>query len=175
MDVEQLDFPDAEFDAVACGHGLHFCPNLLRALSEARRVLRPGGVFAASVPGRSHGVEAGELMAEAFAGVPSPPDLPDRGATTECLAEPARAQAALLAAGFRNPKVRTFAESVRYESPEDLVEQSCGWWTCAWRLERLDRGAREEVKRRAVEVVRGKIGNGRIDLRGSTHVLEARR
>jgi hypothetical protein len=71
--------------------------------------------------------------------------------------------------------VRTFAESVRYESPEDLVEQSCGWWTSAWRLEHLDPGDREEVKRRAVEVVRGKIGNGRIDLRGSTHVLEARR
>ena len=50
MDMEQLGFADASFDAAACGHGLQFATDLARALSEARRVLRPGGVFAASVP-----------------------------------------------------------------------------------------------------------------------------
>jgi ubiquinone/menaquinone biosynthesis C-methylase UbiE len=175
MDIEELEFPDASFDAVACGHGLQFCPNLLRALWQAHRVLRESGIFAASLPGRSHGREAVELMAEAFEGVPWPPEVPDRAATVECLAEPDRARAALVAAGFRDARVLEFEETIDYASPEDLVERSCGWWTCAWRLERLDPAAREKVKRRAVEVVRGKIGNGRIGLRGSTHVLEARR
>jgi ubiquinone/menaquinone biosynthesis C-methylase UbiE len=175
MDIEELEFPDVSFDAVACGHGLQFCPNLLRALWQARRVLREGGVFAASLPARAHGREAAALMEEAFARLPSPPDLPDRAATVECLGDPERARAALEAAGFRDAQVLAFEETIRYESPEDLVEKSCGWWTCAWRLERLDAPARDEVKRRAVEVVRGKIGNGPIDLRGSTHVLEARR
>ena len=41
-DIEELDLPDLSFDAVACGHGLQFCPNLLRALWQARRVLREG-------------------------------------------------------------------------------------------------------------------------------------
>jgi len=50
MDIEQLAFPDAWFDAAACGHGLQFVPDLARALGEAHRVLRPGARFAASVP-----------------------------------------------------------------------------------------------------------------------------
>jgi hypothetical protein len=114
-------------------------------------------------------------MADAFAGLPAAPDAPDRSSTVECLSDPVRARAALLAAGFREAVVTTFEEAVSYASPDDLVAQSLSWWWCAWRLEHLDPGARADVERRAVEVVRGKIGNGRIDLRGSTHVLEARR
>jgi ubiquinone/menaquinone biosynthesis C-methylase UbiE len=43
MDAEWLDFDDAMFDAVFCGFGLFFFPDLGRALAEIRRVLRPGG------------------------------------------------------------------------------------------------------------------------------------
>ena len=50
MDIGQLAFPDESFDAAVCGHGLHFVPDLPLVLKEARRVLRPGAMFAASVP-----------------------------------------------------------------------------------------------------------------------------
>ena len=43
MDAEQLQFSDAAFDAVLCGFALQFFPHLDSALSEFRRVLRPGG------------------------------------------------------------------------------------------------------------------------------------
>jgi SAM-dependent methyltransferase len=43
MDAEQLDFPDAAFDCVLCGFGVMFFPHLDQALSEFRRVLKPGG------------------------------------------------------------------------------------------------------------------------------------
>jgi SAM-dependent methyltransferase len=43
MDAEQLDFPDAAFDRVLCGFGLMFFPHQNQALSEFRRVLKPGG------------------------------------------------------------------------------------------------------------------------------------
>ena len=43
MDAEELTFQDASFDAVTNAYGLMFCPDLPRALSEARRVLKPGG------------------------------------------------------------------------------------------------------------------------------------
>jgi len=175
MDIEELEFPDATFDAVACGHGLQFCPNLLRALWQARRVLRDGGLFAASLPARSHGREAARLIEEALAGIPAPPATPDRTATIECLMDPDRARAALVAAGFREPQVLTFEEAIHYESPEDLVAKSCGWWACAWRLEALEPAERERVARRAVEVVRARVGEGRIELQGSTQVLITRR
>ena len=45
MDMEQLAFDDASFDAAVCGHGLQFVSDLSRALSEARRVLRPGALW----------------------------------------------------------------------------------------------------------------------------------
>src|SRR6267142_562851 len=44
-DALQLPFQDATFDAVACQFGVMFFPEKPKAFSEARRVLRPGGVF----------------------------------------------------------------------------------------------------------------------------------
>jgi len=44
-DASQLPFPDESFDAVVCQFGVMFFPEKARAFSEARRVLRPGGVL----------------------------------------------------------------------------------------------------------------------------------
>src|SRR5262245_30928672 len=43
MDAEHPDFPAASFDRVLCGFGVMFFPNQLGALTEFRRVLKPGG------------------------------------------------------------------------------------------------------------------------------------
>jgi SAM-dependent methyltransferase len=43
MDGEQLDFPEASFDAVTCAFSLFQFPDMRRALAEMWRVLRPGG------------------------------------------------------------------------------------------------------------------------------------
>jgi ubiquinone/menaquinone biosynthesis C-methylase UbiE len=48
MDAENLDFADASFDYVLCGFGIMFFPDQNRALSEFRRVLKPGGWLAVS-------------------------------------------------------------------------------------------------------------------------------
>jgi SAM-dependent methyltransferase len=45
----QLPFPDGAFDAVVCQFGVMFFPEKSKAFSEARRVLRPGGVFVFNV------------------------------------------------------------------------------------------------------------------------------
>ena len=46
MDAEHLSFPDSTFDFVLCGFSLQFFPHLEQALSEFRRVLKPGGQVA---------------------------------------------------------------------------------------------------------------------------------
>ncbi len=51
MDAENLDFPDSFFDVVLCGFSLQFFPHLDRALSEFRRVLKPGGRVAVTTWG----------------------------------------------------------------------------------------------------------------------------
>jgi O-methyltransferase / aklanonic acid methyltransferase len=48
MDAEHLTFPDSSFDFVLCGFSLQFFPHLDQALSEFRRVLKPGGHVAAT-------------------------------------------------------------------------------------------------------------------------------
>jgi len=50
-DLDQpLDFPDAGFDVVVAGELLEHLRDPQRLVAEIRRVLRPGGIFVASVP-----------------------------------------------------------------------------------------------------------------------------
>jgi SAM-dependent methyltransferase len=100
-DGAELPFPDARFDVVVCFTMLHHVPEPRlqdRIFAEARRVLRPGGVFAGSdslVSPRFRLLHVRDVM------VPVPPTtLPDR----------------LTAAGFTNPKVSTAGGSLRFRA-----------------------------------------------------------
>ena len=55
MDAASLDFPDASFDLVVAGFVMHIMADPVAATAEVRRVLRPGGQFAFTVPGRADG------------------------------------------------------------------------------------------------------------------------
>ena len=48
-DAQELPFPDASFDVVASALVMNFVPDRARAMSEMRRVARPGGLIAACV------------------------------------------------------------------------------------------------------------------------------
>ncbi len=48
-DVSELPFPDNSFDAVSCRFGFMFFPDMLIAVNEMVRVLKPGGRIAAAV------------------------------------------------------------------------------------------------------------------------------
>ena len=49
-DAQNLEeFHDCSFEAVTCSYGLMFMPDHARALREAHRVLKPGGLYVASV------------------------------------------------------------------------------------------------------------------------------
>jgi SAM-dependent methyltransferase len=100
-DGSDLPFPDARFDVVVCFTMLHHVPETRlqdRIFAEARRVLKPGGVFAGSdsvVSPRFRLLHVGDVM------VPVPPDtLPAR----------------LSAAGFAAPKVSTAGRSLRFRA-----------------------------------------------------------
>ncbi|WP_158843806.1 class I SAM-dependent methyltransferase [Saccharothrix deserti] len=53
LDAQDLDLPDASFDVVLSGFLVHVLPDADAAFAEVARVLKPGGVFAFSVPGPS--------------------------------------------------------------------------------------------------------------------------
>lgn len=47
-DAQTLPFPDASFDVVMANHMLYHVPDIPRAITECRRLLRPGGLLLAT-------------------------------------------------------------------------------------------------------------------------------
>ncbi|MEP6997361.1 MAG: class I SAM-dependent methyltransferase [Betaproteobacteria bacterium] len=65
-DAMQLPFPDEAFDVVVCQFGVMFFPDKAKAFSEARRVLRPGGVFIFNVWDRIEQNEFADTVTKAL-------------------------------------------------------------------------------------------------------------
>jgi SAM-dependent methyltransferase len=174
MDMEQLAFPDASFDGAVCGHGLQFAPDLVRALSEARRVLRPGCVLAASVP--SVGVNEDvwaliDLVVDRW--LPPRPVVVDEAATRAAIRDASALEAAALAAGFELAHVESIEEEVVWASARQLVDNFMGWWFFAYRIEGLDAERQKAFEDEALAVV-VRAHPGAITTHGRTLVLAAR-
>ncbi|HXM56492.1 MAG TPA: methyltransferase domain-containing protein [Candidatus Dormibacteraeota bacterium] len=174
MDMERLGLVEAAFDAVACGHSLQFCPSLAGALAEIRRVLRPGGRVAASLPAAEPSGPAGRLLDEVVSRhAPRSPEPAAMAGTRAALRDPTRTRAALTAAGFRSVTVERVAETASYAGPAELVDSTLSWWTCAWRLESVTAGARERLRAEALAALRSRLGTGPVTVPGASIVLSA--
>jgi SAM-dependent methyltransferase len=168
MDIERLGLATGAFDAAACGHALQFCADVRRALAEVRRVLRPGARFAASLPAAGGSSEAGRLLEQVLDR--RLPRAPRMG-----LHDQARVRAAVASTGFRRVTVERVEELATYAGPEELVERTLRWWTCAWRLEGMPETTRDELHSEAVAALRAGVGDGPLALPGATWVLSAER
>lgn len=67
IDTQEIPFEDESLDGVIANHMLYHVPDIEKALSEIRRVLRNGGRFYVTTVGRSHLRELYELVSR-FAG-----------------------------------------------------------------------------------------------------------
>jgi SAM-dependent methyltransferase len=75
-DATLLPFDDASFDVVVCQFGAMFFPDKARAFSEARRVLRRGGVLLFNAWDRIESNELAETVTATLAGLfPADPPL----------------------------------------------------------------------------------------------------
>jgi SAM-dependent methyltransferase len=122
VDLEQIDYPEATFDAVLCREGLMLVPDPASAVREARRVVRPDGraVFTVWGPRQRNpwlGLLFDAITAELGAPVP-PPGVPGPFS----LADPGALEALLLAAGFVGVAVREIPTPMRTASVDD-------WWS----------------------------------------------
>jgi SAM-dependent methyltransferase len=118
MDGQALACRPAAFDAVLCQLGLMFFPDLGGVLGEVRRVLRPGGRFAAGVWSTAERVPLIGLLAAAL--LRHLPAQRDGLFLAFSLGDPGALAAALGAAGFRGIHVRAERQRAAFDSVEDF-------------------------------------------------------
>ncbi len=173
MDIERLAFPDATFDAAVCGHGIQFAPDLGQALREARRVLKHGGRFAASVPVTGVRQSVWVLLDDVIGRLlPPAPIAVDEAATRATVTNAAALRQCALDAGFASAQVEVVEETVTWASADQLVSMFMSWWDCASRLELVDGARRKAFTDEALETLRARFP-GTISTTGRNHVLLA--
>jgi ubiquinone/menaquinone biosynthesis C-methylase UbiE len=147
MDSEHLEFPDSSFDVVFCGFALFFFSNLPRALSEFRRVLKPGGTLAVTTWSAATD-PAWTWYEEHRAAYGATLKL-----TNQLLDTPEDIHRALSGAGFVD--VHTQIEEYDWVVPNEET-----WWEAMWSispgaaLEKLEPHIVEQFKTEAFEKMR---------------------
>jgi len=120
MDAQRLELESGSFDAAIARFSLQFVPDVRRALAEVRRVLKPGGRFAAAVFSaveRNPFRAAPQAIASRLAGRPFPEPGPGQWALNDAgtLLE------AFRRAGFREVDVRPVPFTYRFASLADAL------------------------------------------------------
>jgi ubiquinone/menaquinone biosynthesis C-methylase UbiE len=173
MDIEQLAFDDDSFDAAICGHGFQYASDLPRALGEARRVLRPHGKLAASVPLGSRNDPVWVLLDSVIdEWLPPAPEAVDQAPTRATVQDAAAFRQTAFDAGFTSAAVELVEEEVHWESAKQIVTSFMSWVDCAARIEGIDEIRRQAMMDDAVVTLR-QGHPGRIVTKGRNHVLLA--
>jgi SAM-dependent methyltransferase len=110
-DAQAIPFPAGYFDVVFANHMLYHVPDLPRALSEIRRVLKLGGQLIAATNGFAHMRELDSLASALGLDVSLTPDLPFK----------LESGAAQLAPFFASVVRHDFADSLAVIEVEPLV------------------------------------------------------
>jgi ubiquinone/menaquinone biosynthesis C-methylase UbiE len=171
-DAMDLPFADGSFDAVVCQFAVMFFPDKRRAFAEARRVLRPGGVFVFSAWDRIEENEFPDVVTAALAAV-FPADPPRFMARTpHGYHDVERIKRDLAAAGFTaTPEVATIAARSRAASPEIPAVAFCQGTPLRNEIEARDASRLPEATAVAAEAVARRFGRGAVDGKIQGHVV----
>jgi SAM-dependent methyltransferase len=177
-DAMSLPFDDQSFDAVVCQFGVMFFPDKPAAFAEARRVLRPGGVFLFSVWDRIEENEFADVVTSALA--PMFPSDPPR-----FLARVAHGYfdvdtigRDLQRAGFGAPPpsfVTTLPERSRAASARVPAVAYCQGTPLRNEIEARGATMLDEATRAAEEAVAQRFGRGAVEGKIQAHVVSVER
>jgi enediyne biosynthesis protein CalE5 len=166
MDMEQLDFDDASFDAATCRWGLMFSPDPERAMREIHRVLRRGGRFAAITWGDRANNPYMWIVGEAMTAFIDPAGSPGAGvAAAFSLSEAGALEDLLRAAGFDSVSVERVESTWEFATVEDFWENRVGQGGAAIssQVAQLSNQQRADFKQRVLDAASRYASAGRVE------------
>lgn len=171
-DAMRLPFQGGTFDAVVCQFGVMFFPDKPKAFSEARRVLRPGGVFVFNVWDRIAENEFADTVTEALESV-FPEDPPRFLARTPHGYHDHRIiERDLVGGGFSAPpRIDTVAAHSRATSPRIPAVAYCQGTPLRNEIESRDASRLGEATDAAAEAIAKRFGRGAVDGKIQAHVV----
>ena len=160
-DAMQLPFPDGSFDAVVCQFGVMFFPEKSKAFSEARRVLKQGGVFIFNVWDRIEENEFIDTVTTALATL-FPEDPPRFMARTpHGYYDHRTIERDLANGGFTSsPQISTVAQRSRASSSQVPAMAYCQGTPLRNEIEARDASRLAEATQLAAEAIALRFGRG---------------
>ncbi len=171
-DAMQLPFEDSVFDAVVCQFGVMFFPEKSKAFSEARRVLRSGGIFIFNVWDRIEENEFAHTVTNALESV-FPEDPPRFMARTpHGYSDLKNIERDLKHGGFHaSPHISTIAARSRAASPQIPAIAYCQGTPLRSEIEARDKSRLGEATDVAAEAIAERFGPGPVDGKIQAHVV----
>ena len=171
-DAMQLPFPDGTFDAVVCQFGVMFFPEKSKAFSEARRVLRSGGVFIFNVWDRIKENEFADTVTTALESL-FPEDPPRFMARTpHGYYDRPTIERDLANGGFTaSPQISTVAARSRAESSRVPAVAYCQGTPLRNEIEARDASRLGEATDLAAEAIAQRFGRGAVDGKIQAHIV----
>ena len=171
-DAMQLPFDDQAFDAVVCQFGAMFFPDKAKAFAEARRVLKPGGVFIFNVWDRIEENEFADTVTTALASV-FPQDPPRFMARTpHGYHDRSAIERDVAAGGFAGaPRIETIAARSRASSPRAPALAYCQGTPLRNEIEARDAARLAEATDMAAEAIAARFGRGAVDGKIQAHIV----
>jgi SAM-dependent methyltransferase len=175
-DAMRLPFPDQSFDAVVCQFGAMFFPDRPKAFAEARRVLRPGGVFLFNVWDSIDQNEFAATVTQALADVfaDDPPRFLAR--VPHGYHDVAIIARDLANGGFtQTPEFDTIAARSRADSPDVPAIAYCQGTPLRNEIEQRRATGLTEATAAATTAIARRFGAGAVDGKIQAHVVAIER
>jgi SAM-dependent methyltransferase len=171
-DAMQLPFGDRTFDAVVCQFGIMFFPDKVKALAEARRVLKSGGVFIFNVWDRIEENEFADVVTTALESIfpENPPRFMAR--TPHGYFDRSTIERDVKSAGFAAaPKFDTVAARSRAASARIPAIAYCQGTPLRTEIEARGAARLGEATDVGAKAIAERFGSGAVDGKIQAHVV----
>ncbi|WP_028935107.1 class I SAM-dependent methyltransferase [Pseudonocardia spinosispora] len=175
-DAMALPFPDSSFDVVVCQFGIMFMRDRVRALAEARRVLRRDGVLLFNTWDRIEENEFVGVVSDAVAALfpADPPTFINR--VPHGYHDPHAIRDDVRAAGFtRSLRVISVQALSHAASARSVAVACCCGTPLLTEIETRDRSKVDEAIESASRAIEDRFGQGPISGRLSAWIVSARK